>query len=346
MAVLAAATAVVPRGGAGGVRRSTEAGDTSVPVPVVLCIDVEPDPRLIDPTDPPPWAGYEAVQPYVDDLRERVARRTDAPARFAWFLRMDPQVAQTYGSTTYVADRYGAHLESALALGDDVGLHPHVYSWSPEDRTWINDFGNPDVVEECLEVSVAAFRDAFGRPCRALRFGDRWLDTAAVALAERLGIQVDLTVEPGLPSLPTPQRGEQATGPLPDYRTVPRRPYWPSPTDFRLEQPAADRTIRMVPLTSAPLRRGPGPRLPRRRREAPLAMWHRWSPPNAFDQLLDRALTRARRPYLAFAIRTDFPVMPRARANVDAALDALLGHPSAHRFRFTTPAEALRLLDG
>jgi hypothetical protein len=60
---------------------------------VVLCIDVEPDPRLVSRQAPEPWRGYEATQRPMEDWRARFGDATGAPVHFAWFLRMDPQIA-------------------------------------------------------------------------------------------------------------------------------------------------------------------------------------------------------------------------------------------------------------
>src|SRR5712692_222548 len=102
-------------------------------VPVILCVDAEPDPRLVSHDAPEPWVGYEFTQRYLTDLRPRLEDRSEAPARYGWFLRMDPQIAEAYGSATWVVDRYGRHLDEVLRHGDEVGLHPHMYRWLPRE---------------------------------------------------------------------------------------------------------------------------------------------------------------------------------------------------------------------
>jgi hypothetical protein len=62
------------------------------------------------------------------------------------------------------------------------------------------------------------------------------MNTATVNLAERLGLRFDLTIEPGLPPLPWRVPIELVTGRLPDFRRVPRIPYWPSGSDFGRRQ--------------------------------------------------------------------------------------------------------------
>jgi len=320
-------------------------------IPVIFCVDVEPDPRLVNRDAPEPWVGYEATQRYLRDLRPRIEAVTKAPVHYSWFLRMDPQITEPYGSATWIVDHYPAHMEEIQRAGDEIGLHPHPYRWLEDERTWLHDFANQAWVDHCLRMSLEAFAKALGRPCLSLRFGDRWMNTATLNLAEELGVRFDFTVEPGTPPYPTPMPGEHASGPLPDYRRVPRVPYTPSPSDFRRPGRRDARTIRLIPLTSGYLRLGFHPRqyLRRlrengfrgRRQTTPLYMWLPWPAPNTFDRMLDRALAAQRRPYLAFAIRTRQDISQA----VGPRVDALLAHPAASRFRFSTPAEALAELE-
>jgi hypothetical protein len=322
-------------------------------IPVLLCIDVEPDARQPEPGSPAPWRGYAGAQRLLADLRPRLSAATGRPAHFGWFLRMDPQIAEVWGSPTWVAEHHGDHLDEVRRCGDEIGLHPHPFRWLPRERAWLSDFADPDWVAHTLDSSVEAFARAFGRDCVALRWGDAWLDTASIDRAERLGIRFDLTLEPGMASRTTPPPGERSSGPFPDWGRVPRVPYTPSRADYRRPQ-REPRGIRMIPLSSAHLRLGPKRRLRRRLRrllrngvrgrlqDTPLSMWRRWAPPDGFDRMLDRVLAAQRRPYLAFAIRTD---VGAPSENVTACLELLLAHPEARRFAFCTPAEALDLLD-
>ena len=325
-------------------------------IPVIFCVDVEPDPRQVNRDAREPWVGYEATQRYMRDLRTRIEALTGAPAHFSWFLRMDLQVSVPYGSATWVADAYRAHMDEIQQAGDEIGVHPHPYRWLEDQRAWLQDFGNQRWVDHSLRVSLDAFAAAFGRPCVSMRFGDRWLNTETVNLAERLGVRFDLTVEPGAPPLPTLVPGERSSGSLPGFQRVPRAPFAPSPSDFRRRVRRDARAIRLIPLSSGYVRHGlRHPRrylrrlwqngLRHRRQDTPLSMWREWPTPDTFDRMLDRALAAQRRPYLAFAVRSDFPIRPDLVPTIDGCVDALLAHPARSRFRFSTPAEALAALD-
>ena len=325
-------------------------------IPVIVCIDVEPDPRQVNRDAREPWVGYEATQRYMRALRPRIHAITQAPVHFSWFLRMDFQVSEPYGSATWAAETYRAHMEEVQRAGDELGVHPHPYRWLADERKWLQDFGNQRWVEQSLRLSLDAFATAFGRPCLSMRFGDRWMNTETINLAERLGVRFDLTLEPGAPRLPRLVPGESTSGALPGYERVPRVPFAPSPSDFCRRVQRGARGIRLIPLTSAYVRFGP--RHPRsylrrlwrngvrhRKQDTPLSMWREWPAPDTFDRMLDRALATQRHPYLAFAIRSDFPLHPHLVKAIDGCVEALLAHPARSRFRFSTPAEALAVLD-
>jgi len=181
-------------------------------IPVIFCVDVEPDPRLVNHDAPEPWVGYEITQRYLRELRPRIEAATGAPVHYSWFLRIDAQI-EPYGSATWAVDRYGAHMEEIQRAGDEIGVHPHAYRWLENERSWLHDFGNQAWVEHCLTMSVEGFAKALGRTCLSLRFGDRWLNTETVNLAERLGIRFDLSVEPGTPGGDRPENGGAARPP-------------------------------------------------------------------------------------------------------------------------------------
>lgn len=323
-------------------------------IPVILLVDVEPDPFLVNRADPEPWRGYEMTQPYLSALRSELERSTQAPVRYTWCFRMDPQIAESYGSATYAMERYPHFIEEARRCGDGLGTHPHAYRWIEAEQRWVEDLGSQDWVNTCVESSLEAFHAAFGERCETFRFGNFWINTETVNRLERLGVRYDLTVEPGLPSRKrgTLEKG-QSTGRRPDYCRVPREPYEPRRDDVLKRAAPGSRTIRMVPLTSAWLRLGWNPKrqlrrlldngLRYRRQHERLSMWKPWSAPNGFQDMVDRAIAAQKRPYLCFAIRSSIGTGKSYR-HVDHCLRTLVDHPQSHRFVFSTPAQALTAL--
>src|SRR6266403_1935622 len=217
-------------------------------MPVVICLDVEPDKRVFDPLSRPDWKGFERTWEYFSNFRPHLEQATGSPAHFSWFFRMDPQVEYVYGSASWVAIRYPRILRELQVSGDETGLHPNPWRWDEMAQEWIADFGNQPWIDHCVRQSFAAFEECFRRPCRSLRFGDRWMNDATLALAETLGARFDLTIEPGR----RPERlAERFTGSLPDYTHAPRRPYHPSRDNFQKSADGWRRNIWMLPVSTA-----------------------------------------------------------------------------------------------
>ena len=223
--------------------------------PVVLGIDVEPDPRTFDPRDPPPWDGLESFLERIPSFRRLLATATGAPAAFTWFLRMDPQVATTWGSPGWVADNYGDALADLVASGDQLAVHTHAWRWEDATEEWVADYEDADWMEHCLTVGLDAFEAAFGRPCEAYRGGDYFLNGALLSCLDARGVKADMSVEPGRPPQKPPQ-GDPARGMLPDYREVPTVPYRSSPARFPAPDPVDPRGPVLLPIFSPPGRHG------------------------------------------------------------------------------------------
>jgi hypothetical protein len=61
-------------------------------IPVILCIDIEPDPQRPDPTNHQPWRGFERLYRYLQVLRFRMADLTGEAPWQNWFLWVDHQI--------------------------------------------------------------------------------------------------------------------------------------------------------------------------------------------------------------------------------------------------------------
>ena len=296
----------------GAIRSVLDRADRSTEIPVVFCFDVEPDPRVYDRSSPPPWAGFERCAEGIQARRERLSEVAGRPVVFTWFLRLDPQIEQTWGSPTWVAERYGHVLAELTEAGDQLGLHTHAWRWNAQSGTWFNDLQDPAWSERCLSMGLDAFETAFGRKCETHRGGDRFLNAEMLDVMEKRGVKIDLTVEPGLP----PLHAEQGEGWSPDYRRAPTRPYHASPESFPAADPTRHSGPLFVPLLSTPRRRPPF-------RGEPLFPWR---PSKRFRQRLAVALFRKPAPVAAFAVRTHMSLDTQGWNNVTANLERLAEH--------------------
>jgi hypothetical protein len=261
---------------------------------------------------------------------------------FTWFLRMDPQIAEVYGSTTWVAQEYGTELEQLAAKGDELGLHPHALRWSERQRGWRAAVDDGPWVEECARVSFDAYERAFGRQCTAHRYGDGFMSDGIVATLRDVGARADLTLEPGRPS-------HAMTGvdfPLQDQFDVPRQPYHPDPTAF--QRPAASDDpddLWMMPLATAdpdqalPLWRRLGRRLRHRGRprHRPVLLWAPW-PSQLLWDIVAADIDAGELSVLPFMIRADTLLNAEWAGQFEGHMSALDQHRLGAAVRFATPS--------
>ena len=299
-------------------------------IPILFCIDIEPDERRVDRGNPERWNAFEQLLPRVEELRERLANFTEAAVPITWLIRMDPQIADTWGSPTWPVDTYRDVLTELESRGDEFGLHTHLWRWDADVADWVTDH-DPEWSGQCVSMALDAFERAFGRPCPVHRGGDHALTGEMLARLTAAGVKVDLTVEPGLP----PIRGVidwREIGHPPDYRVAPRRPYRSSPRLFPAPDPSADSTSPLlIPQASGPALRG---------------LWGSQLPlgthPSLFAARILAALRRDPPPVLVFTLRTDKGTL-RLWDRLVSNLEQVARHPDA---RFATTSEVLARYDG
>jgi hypothetical protein len=316
-------------------------------IPTVLGIDVEPDGQP-DRSDSG-WPGFESMLAFVGELRDRLAIVTGERAQFFWALRMDPQIAEVYGTATWIAERYGRELAALRAAGDTLGVHTHAWRRRAGNGPWVADWADAGWTDHCLETSLDAYATAFGTSCEVHRFGDRFISPGLYAALARRGVRVDLTIEPGARSVRTLNADWRSTLPTIDYAVAPRWPYRPLPHDVlspRGDASAGDPWL--LPLTAVDTtallphwrRVARAVRYPGRVRHRPVVLWAPGAPAGLW-MAIERDLATWPAPYLAFAIRSDVLLAPTFAVPLREKLDALVASSIARRLRFTGPLAAL-----
>ena len=175
-------------------------------IPVVLCFDIEPDARAPKGRRPEPREGFEKLVPLVTTMRDRLASASGQSTAFTWCLRIDPQIAEIYGSSTWLADRYERELTELGDAGDEFGIHPHSWRWQGR---WVSDAADPDWVSHCIDVGLDGYRQTFGRPCRVHKHGDNFMSTAVARQLDEAEVAVDLSIVPGMPAARGLSPGEE-----------------------------------------------------------------------------------------------------------------------------------------
>jgi hypothetical protein len=316
-----------PWGRLGGVPNDEVAGSGTIPA--VLCIDVEPDPRHVPVPAAEDWLGFRRVLELIGPLRDLLAASSGRPAQLGWFLRMDPQIEVAYGDVGWVARAYGGDLARLVQIGDELGLHPHSWRWV--EGGWVSDQADAAWVAHCADVSLDAYADAFGEPCRAYRHGDRFTSESLLAHLVTRGIAVDLTPEPGLPESTGLAPEEPTTGTLPAVPVERSRAR-------RIALPDAG-AVTVVPLTTAPS-------LGQALDGSPFASetLALWTPPRLFAARLEARLQDPALDHLAFAIRSELPLHAAAWSFFERNL-AHLSQRLGDRMEWVTPSTAAARVD-
>jgi hypothetical protein len=316
-------------------------------LPVVLCVDAEPDEQLTDPDDPKPWLGFERAVVESGPLRERLAAATGRSACLCWFFRADLQIARTHGSPAWAFRHYAEQIRALEAAGDVIGLHPHPYRWLEEEAAWLVDHANADWLSECTERALDVFRAETGRECRAFRFGGSWIGSPVVRVLERRGVAYDLTLEPGKPGGLLPVRRQ--LGRLPDTRRAPTHVYRPSLIDPLSPDPDRKTGLTMVPVSTGlapPVVMGVRERIrnavdrvarPSRLRPVP-SVADLWQGTPVLEPIIRQRLAAGER-HLSLTVRSDCFGRPRCRVRIVASLDRLLELAAERSLAFVSPDE-------
>lgn len=309
-------------------------------IPIVLCIDAEPDgPGHVTPPGGP-WAGFVATHGLLTGLRGRIEDVMGRPPVFSWFLRMDPQITETSGSVRHVVDAHPEVIADIVDRGEPLGLHIHGWRPSP-DSGWVDDFEDRPWLAHCIESSFVAYADAFGAPCRLVRMGARFLDDWTVErLAER-GTTIDLSLEPANSRIPSGQK-LAVRGDLPDTRRTPRAPHRVAPGMIELPLSASSRLKGWHPRRHASRIRHHGVF---QRLDFPIQMGREVETPDTFDRRVRRTLRGQRHPYLAYALRSDSVITEGKRPRVEAQIDTLIQVGARQEAAFLGPEETLAALD-
>ncbi|HKO96210.1 MAG TPA: hypothetical protein VJU86_04420 [Pyrinomonadaceae bacterium] len=310
-------------------------------IPVLFCIDVEPEDRKVHRHAPSDWLGVEECVEFFQNLRPRLAKATNSPVHFSWFLRMDPQIAQMHGSPDWAAIRYRSLLSQLETAGDEIGLHSHSWRWDEESHDWFADFGDPEWVDHCIASAFDAFRSSMNRRCKSFRFGDHWMSERGLDLLEKLGTEFDLTLEPGQ-AAGTLLPDERFTGSFPDCRDMPQVPYQPSKDNFVETGSNQKRKIWLIPV-SADLPESGSPQS-NGHADQPYVTLNLAFSSSTFSSITDRLLRRLDRPFLVIVARSDIAIRSDQRVNLVENIEYLLAHPLVETFQCVTPAEGIKHL--
>jgi hypothetical protein len=169
-------------------------------------------------------------------MREFHAALPEIP--LTWYVRADGQLEDAYGSVLYLFEQYRDFWEQALARGDELGWHPHLYRQPTPDAEPIFLTDEAQAVEELTRLWQQVQHTGFDLP--TFRMGEAWHTPHTLDLLESLGFQVDSTC--------IPDRDDSASGHPRNWAGAPNQPYYPDRTDIR--RAGAVRNLLEIPITS------------------------------------------------------------------------------------------------
>jgi len=320
-------------------------------IPIIMCVDVEPDDFFLDRSKPLPWKGYEKCYEIFPELRSMLEAGTGSPVHFNWFYRMDPQVAETYGSPDWVIRNYPRFIETFIKAGDELGLHQHGYRWEENAHKWIVDHGNQKWIDHCIEMGFETFKRLFSKTCKSFRFGASWINGPSLNTIEKLGGEFDLSIEPNYKPNSIFHETEVYTGRYENFDHIPRHPYRRSKNDFRKEDKSAVNGLFIIPLSTGKIafQYGMAEKL-RRAVSNPKSLMPQFKALNVahsertFTTVTETILNSLEPKYLALVVRSESPLFGQQLKNIKSNFQHLMNHKFAKRFVFSTPEEALRRL--
>src|SRR5438477_382496 len=82
-----------------------------------------------------------------------LANFTGAAVPITWLIRMDLQIADTWGSPTWPVDTYRDVLTELESRGDEFGLHTHLWRWDADVADWVTDH-DPEWSGQCVSMAL------------------------------------------------------------------------------------------------------------------------------------------------------------------------------------------------
>lgn len=321
--------------------------------PVLIDTHTEPDKTFIDRSRALPWLGFEQAIEFFEQVRPEIARQTDHEVHVNWHLRADPQIADVYGNAGWAFDHYAEPLRHFEQAGDNIGIHVHPYRWASECQDWVEDYANLEWVNHCVQVAADAYEQAYQRKPPSFTIGGSWFCQETLNLLNRLGIKYDLTIVPEQCNRSFPTYLGRVVGDPPDYHNVPRLPYRPLASNFKVADPDRHDGPWIIPQSSGP-RTFAGNSLQRwywkifkakilDRQQLTCKLFLADHPRN-FQATVYNLLENLNLPYLTLTIRSNRFTSGKSRQNMRDNLDHLFSQYRNRRFLFSTPDELMDCL--
>lgn len=315
--------------------------------PIVVQVSCEPDSVTGGPAAP--WRGFEASIEKLGEARRKSAESLGTPITLSWMLRADLHIEEVWGDTAWGLRTYAPQIQSLIDDGDFVGMHAHPI----QERLNVEDYRDTQWTLDTLGAGIDAFVAELGHPPGCVSWGRGWTSDAVVALLSERGVAVDLSVFPGRDRTVT-AGGVEMLVDVPDLSAIPRRPYYPSTSDWRIEADQPGDGTWILPFTTSDTDAWMTPTRRAARRLRFLATrqhgYRSRTEQNYFFAISEpgfpayvEALAETEQPYLTLSIRAS-RLLNESKDEVAARFTVLEGLHERYGADVTDPVSAVRRL--
>jgi hypothetical protein len=212
--------------------------------PIVVQVSSEPD--TVTGGAGAPWRGFEACIEKLVPVRRAFAESWGTPIVLSWMMRADLHIEEAWGDAGWGFRNYSAELQAVVDEGDFVGLHAHPI----REHLQVEDYRDTQWTLDTLGAGIDAYDAHFGHPPACVSWGRGWTSDSVLALLSERGVAVDMSVFPGRDQTVTAGSVEMLVD-VQDLSTVPRRPYYPADSDWRIEADHPSDGTWVLPFTTS-----------------------------------------------------------------------------------------------
>lgn len=156
--------------------------------------------------------------------------------RATWFLRLDRQMEELWGSPDYIFRRYAQELQRLKQAGHEIAWHPHCYLKS--QKKWIQNTDVPSIIEELKQYLPLVRQENL----QVVRMGWGFQSNEIMNFFSEAGFIVDSS------AIPRPCYDWETS--IKDWTNTPLHPYYPSQIDYRVSG-KSNLSILEIPISVA-----------------------------------------------------------------------------------------------
>lgn len=154
----------------------------------------------------------------------------------SWLVRSDRQIYELYNDASFCFRHFEDIWSDELAVGSEIGWHPHLYRWQRRNKQWIPYLGYDDDLE-ILTDCLATLRKC--TDVTTVRTGWDYHSNRLVRFLDEQRILVDASAIPG---------GLQLGQWFYDWRGSVRYPYHPSVSDYRRPPKSNESALNIIEI--------------------------------------------------------------------------------------------------